>query len=314
MRKIISFIFFFVIGVFNVKAQQTGFDIFNFAPSPSILALSEAATALPNGAGSTYINPALLALMDKSSIDVGYSNMIGDASNIFGGVNFKSKNRAVALSIYRSGDDSFEQRDTQGPSNGNFSVSYLSVTGALAYDLDFISVGASAHYLFQEVFLDKTTGYSFNIGVAKEFWSGRFKTGASVVNIGKMNPLVAQEPKLPTAFRLGGAFDLLRFTPPKNKDLPILVSISGDYVVPLQEKDANNNIGFFDDRAFANFGLNLNIAETVELKTGLKTGNTARPYSFGIGFITELLTFNYALIPYDTGFGTVHSIGLQYKF
>lgn len=303
-----------MVGTLNLNAQQSGFDIFNFAPIPGNLALSEAATALPNGSGSMYINPALLALMDKSSVDLSYSSMIGDANNIYGGANFKNNNRALALSIYRSGDDSFEQRDLPGPSNGNFSVSYLSVAGAAAYDLNFMSIGVSGHYLLQEIYMDKSYGYSLNVGIAREFWSGRFKTGASVVNIGKMNPLIEHEPKLPTAFRLGGVFDVLKFTPPKNTDLPILVTLSGDYVVPLTEKDTNNNIGFYDDKPYANFGLNLNIAETIELKSGLKTGNTVRPYSFGVGFITDLLTFEYALIPFDTGFGTVHSIGLKYKF
>jgi hypothetical protein len=35
--------------------------------------------------------------------------------------------------------------------------------------------------------------------------------------------------------------------------------------------------------------------------------------SYGIGFIAEKVSFDYAIIPFNTGFGTVHSIGLQYE-
>ncbi|MFA5668435.1 MAG: hypothetical protein WC967_04270 [Balneolaceae bacterium] len=314
MKRTVLISAFIVFSSLNALAQQSGFDIFNFAPTPNTLALSEATTAVPQGASSVYSNPALLSLMPSSTIDLGYSRMIGDANNIFGGINFREKNRAIALTVYRSGDDGFEQRDTQGPSNGNFSVNYLTISSALSYDFKYFAIGASAQYIYQEVYLDKSFGYSLNAGLAREFLSGKIRTGFSVVNLGKMNKLVTSEPILPTALRMGGAVDILEFTPPKNSNLPILVNVSADYVIPIADTPNNNSIGFYDDETYANFGINFNIAQVVELKTGFKTGNTARPLSFGVGFITDILTFNYALIPFNTGFGTVHSIGLQYKF
>jgi len=36
--------------------------------------------------------------------------------------------------------------------------------------------------------------------------------------------------------------------------------------------------------------------------------------SFGTGVILNNITANYALIPFETGFGTVHSVGIGYRF
>jgi hypothetical protein len=62
-----------------------------------------------------------------------------------------------------------------------------------------------------------------------------------------------------------------------------------------------------------NFGLKLLISDVIEIRNGYKTENSSRPISFGLGLITNKVTFNYAIIPFNTGFGTVHSVGLQYK-
>ncbi len=315
MKLLLSLLSILTLGSATIVAQSSaGVDVLNFAPNPEALSISEATTAVPQGASSIFVNPALLSLMPSSTLNLGYSRMVGDANNIFGGVNFKQGNRAIAISVYRSGDDGFEQRNSPGSSNGNFSVDYLSVGSALSYNFKHFAIGASAHYIYQEIYLDKATGYSFNAGIARELLDTKLTIGASVVNIGKMNKLVTVEPKLPAAFRLGLSFDLLEFTPPKNANLPILLSISSDFVHPLTDTPKNTEVGYFNDKDYFNFGFILNVAEVVELNGGYKTGDTARPISFGAGFITDLITFNYAIIPFNTGFGTVHSIGIQYKF
>ncbi len=314
MKVLFSILSILILGSTSMLAQRAGVDVLNFAPNPEALSLSEATTAIPQGASSIFTNPALLSLMPNSTLNLGYSRMIGDANNIFGGANFRKNNRAISISVYRSGDDGFEQRDSPGSSNGNFSVEYLSIGSALSYDFDYFAIGASAQYIYQEIYLDKSTGYSFNAGLARELLDKKLTLGASVVNIGKMNKLVTTEPKLPAAFRLGASVDVLEFTPPKNSNLPILLSISSDFVHPLTDTPDENEVGYFNDKDYFNFGMILNVAEVVELKGGYKTGDTARPISFGAGFITDLITFNYAIIPFNTGFGTVHSIGIQYKF
>mgnify|MGYP003627219044 CR=1 FL=1 len=316
MRLILTCGLFFLLS-FSLKAQNsdsgTGFSMLENAPTPSGLALNESVTAIPQGSASIYLNPALLILNASSTIDLGYSSWIEDSDFIFGGANFISGKRAVSIGIYNSRINGIEQRNNPGPSNGDFSISYLSLSGALAYDFDFISLGIAAQYLNEVNAQYKASGYAFNFGAASEFFDSKLKTGISVLNIGKLDELNNQSTALPELLRAGISLDVFEFTPPKNSDLPVLVSISSDYVQPLNERETLQN-GEVKNDPYFNFGLRLNFAEVIELSGGFKTGNQAKQISFGVGLVTDLINVNYALVPYRYGFGSLNSIGLQYKF
>ncbi len=313
--RILLIIFLSVLFISESLAQEsrTGFTMLNNAPTPFSLGLNEASTSLPQGSGAIYINPALLSSNFGSSLDFAYSSWIQETNFLFGGANFVSGNRSIAIGIYNSKIDGFEQRNTPGPSNGNFSISYLSLSAALAYNFDFLSVGIAGQYLNEDNYTFQANGYAFNFGLAANFYEGRLKAGASLLNIGEMEELNNQATQLPEEFRIGVGFDLFRFSPPKNDDLPILVTITSDYVSPLSDFQTNQSESFNTD-PFFNFGLLFDISEVVELTAGYKSGDTAKPLAFGAGFKTDIVNVNYALIPYETGFGTLHSFGLQYNF
>lgn len=293
--------------------MSSGFSLLENAPTPSSLSINEASTAVPQGSASIYLNPALLVFENSSTLDFGYSSWIEESNYLFGGANFIKGNRAFSIGIYNSRTDGFEQRNNPGDPNGEFSVSYLSVSGALAYDFDFISLGVAGQFLNEENAQFQATGYAFNFGAAAKFIDSKLKTGISLLNIGKLDELNNRSTQLPEMFRAGIALDVLEFTPPKNDDLPILLSLSSDFVQLLNERESFST-GEIDSDSFFNIGAILNFAEVLELSGGYKTGNTAKPLSFGAGFITDLVKINYAIVPYETGFGTLHSIGLQYKF
>lgn len=306
-------IFILITGSTLVAAQSTGFDILNTEPTPSSLSQAGTSVAIPFGSSNIYTNPALLSIANSSTIDIAYSDWAFDASYLFGGINFINGKRAIAFGVYSSVEDGFDQRDGPGDSNGTFSVSHLSVSAALAYDLGFISAGISGQYLYQEIFTNRANGYAFNFGLSRDFLDGRIKTGASLLNIGEMNELELEPTPLPETFRIGISLDVIEFAHPKAKELPILVTLSSDFVMPLQSEAELEDL-FYEDENFVTAGLMLTIADIIELNGGFRTGNTERPSSFGVGIITDHLKFNYALIPFKTGFGTVHSIGIQYKF
>lgn len=301
----------------SLNAQNTdsgtGFSMLENAPTPAGLALNESVTAIPQGSASIYLNPALLVLNPSSTIDLGYSSWIEESNFIFGGANFINGKRAFSVGIYNSRIDGIEQRNSPGPSNGEFSISYLSVSGALAYDFDFISLGVAAQYLNEENAQYQSSGYAFNFGAASEFFDSKLKTGISVLNIGKLDELNNQSTPLPELMRAGIALDVFEFAPPKNSDLPILVSVSSDYVQPLNKRETFQD-GEVQNDPYFNFGLRFNIAEVLELSSGFKTGDQAKQFSFGAGLVTDIINVNYALVPYRYGFGSLNSIGLQYKF
>lgn len=140
------------------------------------------------------------------------------------------------------------------------------------------------------------------------------RVGASVSNLGEMEELNVDPTPLPANFKIGSSVDVVSFTPPKNDDLPVLVTLYADYVHPLQETSNNDFTDYNSSEPYFNLGINFTIAQALHISGGYKTEDNARPISFGAGFDTDELTFNYALIPFNTGYGTVHSIGIQYKF
>lgn len=310
-----QFFFFLTISLIAHSgfAKQSGLKLLDISPTPSELARSETSVATPSGSSSIYSNPALLVLNSGSTIDLGYTNWISSSNNLFGGINLLKGNRALAFSFYTSGVTGLEQRDAPGESNGDFSIQYLSISGAYAHDFNFFTAGISGHYLNEEVFPFRATGYAVNLGLASSLLEDKIRLGASLLNLGEMGDLNQSPTELPTRFNVGFAADLLEFTHPKSTDLPILITIMADYVVPTENTSSSNYSDFNPEDAYVNVGLSLEVAKTVIVNTGYKTGDNTRPWSFGAGFITEKVVFNYALIPFNTGFGTVHSIGIQYQ-
>ena len=86
----------------------------------------------------------------------------------------------------------------------------------------------------------------------------------------------------------------------------------GDFVQPI-ESISSNDEDFIPVTSYFNVGLELLVSQIVKINIGYRTQQNVRPMSYGIGFIAEKVSFDYAIIPFNTGFGTVHSIGLQYE-
>lgn len=314
MRLFLTILFFFMSTGVYAQNSSTGFSMLENAPTPSSLAINESGTAIPMGSASAYINPSLLIFNNSSTIDLGYSSWIDDSNYLFGGVNFLNDRRAISISIYSSSIGGIEQRDRPGNPNGEFSLSYLSLSAGLAYKFEYLSLGVTGQFLNEENAQFQSSGYAFNFGAASNFFDSKLSAGFSVLNIGKMDDLNNQPTELPELVRAGIALDVIEFTHPKNPDLPVLISIATDFVKPLNARESLG-IQEKENNSYFNLGMILSIAEVLELSGGYKTGeNTVKPVSFGVGFITDLIKVNYALVPYKTGFGTLHSIGLQYKF
>ena len=291
---------------------QSGLKILEVGPTAAELSVSEATMANPNGATSIYTNPALLVMNPNSSINLGYTSWISSSNNLFGGLNLIKDRRALAFGFYTSGISGFEQRNVPGESNGEFSIQYVSISGAYAYDFKYFTAGMSAHYLNEDVYPYRASGYGINIGLASSLLEDKIRIGAAFRNLGEMENLNQSATELPSSFNLGFAADVVEFIHQKNPDLPILATIMVDFVFPTAPEKTGVT-DFTPDENYLNLGLSLTVSEVVVVNAGYKTQNNARPVSFGVGFIAEKVTFNYALVPFNTGFGTVHSIGLQYQ-
>jgi hypothetical protein len=304
---------FFNAGLF---AQDTGsgLDFLNIGPSSRLLSISEASTAALTGPSAIYTNPALLVLEDESSLDLSYTLWISNVNNQFAAVNFRRNNSAFGLGVYNSRSDGFQARQQPGPSSGDFSIGYLSVSGAAAYQFGPLSVGATAQYLREEVFQFRANGYAISAGAAAEFSDRRIRAAAAVKNMGTMESLDEISTLLPSSFNAGISASLIEFVTPGANDLPVLVTVYGDWSKPIEENPTSDFIQRDENEGFFSIAVNADVAELFYLQGGYRFGPTERPFSFGLGLAIEPVRVNYAVVPFSTGFGTVHSFGLQYYF
>lgn len=305
---------FWVSSLPTVFAQETGLELLTLGPGTQALGLNEAVTAELLGASSLYSNPANLAFEKSSNLNADYTLWIGDLTHTHAGVNLRKNNRALAFGFMGSQVGNIPLRGNQpGPPNGTFNMTTLSVSGGYAYRLGSFSLGTTLQYLREEYYIYNASGYAANVGASVQLWDKRLQIGSSIVNLGKMDKLQNQSTTLPTLFKTGISAQLFTFVPQKNQDLPINVSIKSDLVLPLQSAQQTTQ-GTPSDDIYSNIALEFTVAELIDIRTGYKTGDTVRPWSAGMGLNTSEISANYAIIPFKTGFGTVHSLGLNYRF
>jgi len=315
--RFLALIFLIVFLVpFGVKAQETGsgLDFLNIGPSTALLSISEASSAASVGPAAIYSNPAMLAFEERSALDVSYSLWIADVKNQFAGVNFVRNRSALAFGVYNSAADGFEARDRPGPSAGNFSVGYLSFSGAAAHRFGPLSLGITGQFLREEVFQFRATGYAISAGAALRFFDNRLRAGTAVRNLGEMESLDEQSTKLPASISAGFSADVLTITTPGVNDFPVLIAVLADYTHRLEEPGTGDFVTSESDDPFISFATEITAANLLFMNAGYRFGPTERPLSVGGGLTLDTISVRYALVPFSTGFGTVHSFGLQYHF
>jgi len=292
----------------------SGLDFLNIGPSARSLSLSQATSAATVGPSSIYSNPALLALEPSSSAEVNYTLWISEVNNQFAAFNFKKDQTAYAFAVFNSGSGGFEARDMPGLSAGNFSVGYLSIAGAVAREIGPLSFGVTAQYLREEVFQFRANGFAFTGGISAQFLEERVTAGFSVNNLGDMESLDEQSTNLPSSINAGVNIDLIEFTSTGFNDLPILISFLADWKKPLEEVAVSSAFEGDPTDDFITLALNVNAGDLLYFQSGYRFGPTERPFSLGLGLSINPVRVNYALVPFSTGFGTVHSFGVQYYF
>lgn len=313
IKVILGGLFFFCFS-YGAVAQETGLELLTLGPGSKALGLNEAVTAELLGASNLYSNPANLALEQSSSLDADYTLWVGDLTHTNAGINFRKGPRALAFGFLGSQADDIQLRgDQAGPAEGTFNISFLSLSSGYAYKIGPLALGGTIQYLREEYYVNNASGYAVNFGAASQVWNDRVTLGASLLNWGKMNELRSQSTPLPTSFRTGFDAEILTFTPPNNENLPVVLSLKNDWIFPVKTPN-NTTQSDSGKNPYTNIAVEFEIAHTILLRSGYKSGDTVRPWSAGVGIDMGSILVNYAMIPFETGYGTVHSMGISYRF
>ena len=303
-----------LVWITNATAQEYGLELLTIGPNTQALGLNEAVTAELLGASSLYTNPANLAFENSSGLNADYTLWIGGLNNTHAAINLRKNSRALAFGFIGSQTDDIPLRNNgPGPPDGSFAVSFVSLNGGYAYRFGSFSIGGTIQYLREEYYIHTAAGLATNFGASAQLFDDRLNLGTSLLNLGKMTELRNEPTPLPTTFRAGINAELLTFDPPENDDLPITAFLKSDLVIPLKATSSTTQSDPTKE-IYSNIALAFDVADIIALRVGYKTGDTARSWSTGAGITVGAISANYAMIPFDTGFGTVHSVGISYQF
>jgi len=312
--RLLLFISLLLFSGLSCFGQGTGFELLRTGPNTVALGLNETTSTYLLGASDIYSNPANLAFETASGFNADYALWIGDLTNTHAAVHFKKNNGAIGFGLLASEAGDFELRDRPGPSQGSFSVSYLALSGAYAQSFKNIAIGATLHYLREELYIYNASGYAFNAGISSHWLDKQLIVSAVMLNMGKMDKLNNDRTSLPSRLK-GGIQAKVYQTNSRTDGFPLTFHLLSDLVIPLDGDNVPSETpSDTSEDAYLNIGFSTRLANMVSLRAGYKTGQTARPLSFGLGVALSQIKINYALVPFETGFGTVHSVGLGYRF
>jgi len=294
--------------------NNSGLQFLSIGPNAFSLSLSEAHTAVPIGSAAIFTNPANLMLNSRSSLGASHTLWIGDTQHTQASASIRRVNDAFGFGFLTSGIDDITVRNTPGPSEGSFDVRYLAVSAAYARQFGIFSAGITASYIYEQFFQSNASGYGFNMGITATLLDERLRIGTSLNNIGEMGELVNQRSELPTVLRAGIDLNAIQFSAFSGTEIPVLINFSADFVAPLNEDNLTGEGTLIQSGDYFAFGVNAQLYDMISIRGGYRTGNTARNWSLGAGISIDPVMFNYAFVPFETGFGSVHSISLVYFF
>ncbi len=308
--------------VFQIKAyaeneRSAGMHFLLMGPSAHNMGISDGHIASRTGASAIYLNPSMLAMEVQSSATVSYMLWpVTDTQNSFAGVTFRREKDAFGFALLSSLIDDIPFRS--GPSSnpdGLFAVRYFSLAGSYARNIGPLALGVTGMYLYEQFFHQDASGFGLNAGIGINVLDERVRLGTSLRNLGSMDDLAESATKLPTLLSVGTEVQLLQFSTSATQDeIPLLLSVMTDYNLPLNEIGDSEKTILSQEDGYFNVGLELNISEIIDLRSGIRSGDTQRRFSFGVGLLISEFYFNYAFMPFDTGFGTAHAVSIQYMF
>jgi hypothetical protein len=312
IRLVLCSLVIFTIYIEKISAQNGGLEMLGIGPEPISLSLSEAVTARNLNGTSIFTNPANLAINSAYSITVSHTFWLENSTNSHLSLMIPSRRGAYGLGVLTSSIREIEARSVPGEPAGRFDVSYYAFAGSYSRDLTFLKVGITAMYLYEQLYELSASGYAVNFGVSKSLLNENLRIGATVLNLGQMDYLAESRTPLPTIFKAGIWSQVLQISTVGSSEIPLIVAISADINMPIQEDD--KNISYSETDPWISSGLEITISDLISIRGGYRTGETKRNFSSGVGINFGTASFNYAFVPFETGFGNTHSLSLVYFF
>lgn len=313
LLKLILLVALFTIQLEQTQAQSGGLQLLSIGPDPVALSLSEAITARSSFGASIFTNPANLANSEYFVAGASHTFWLENAGNTYFSLVAPSRFGTFGIGILNSSIGSIEARQRPGQPSGNFDVNYYAFSGAFARSFGPISVGLTGMFLYEQLYDLWASGYAVSGGLTGEFLDGRLRAGTAILNYGEMDFLAETKSPLPYMIKSGVWMQLFQLSTIGSSEIPIIGALSIDFSKPLNDEGASDGATVVFDPWFST-GIEVTVSDLISLRGGIRTGETRRRFSTGIGILQGGLSFDYAYVPFETGFGVTHSISVTYSF
>lgn len=293
--------------VLPVQAQS-GLSFLRIGTNAGAQGMGDAGVAYSTDAFATYWNPAGLAAGSKNLAALSHHIWVADTRTYA----FSSRFRAgegAGLGIFATATDTgdFESRERPGEPTGVFQAQF--VTAGLAYGRAFgpIRAGASVKYISEEIFTERATGYAFDFGLQASLFSENLYLGAALQNIGEMNELDQVASPLPRIFRAGVGIRPFRILTELDGStlLNALITVEVSHLFPEEGRDLTQ----------WHLGAEAQVLDMVVVRAGYLSNDTLRDVTVGAGISYSTFIFDYAVLPFENGFGGPgHILTLTYAW
>lgn len=298
MKKVLIIILLASAFALAQSAGNSGLSFLKFGFGARNIAMGDAGVAASNDLSALFYNPSRLVSTEMNEVMFMHNEWIQDVRSEVGGIKWNMFNLPWAVGFNVTTVDDIPVRERPGDPISTFNANYffgsLSSGFTVIDDLDF---GATFKYLYEGLLNDESTGYGFDFGLNYATPIEGLTASTVIRNVGSMSELKVEKTKLPTEFRLGGAYNFGL----KTSMLDFI--IVGEFQKYLDTDDIHL-IG----------GGEIVYNETFAARVGYQSGYEARNFTGGVGIMWNNLRFDYAYMPFSQGLGNANLFSIQFKF
>ncbi len=284
----------------GIEAKTRGLSSLRIGVGGRAVGMGEAFSAVSNGAISTYWNPAGLVETDRYELVTAHNKWLFDVSSEF--ISFAS-NRGyyvLGLSFYYMDMGKIEARTFRNEKDpiGFFRANDISLGISFAKKIKKeFDIGVTLKYLYEKIYMEKSSGYAFDIGMRYHLFKDFIDTGIVIKNLGTMTKMRNKKISLPTTYRAGIMCDLSKIFNKKD-----FLFISSDYEI---SPDYNNHLMF---------GLETRVSEVFAIRFGYQNGYRERNFCGGIGIGLNFIRVDYGFTPFSSDLGNTHRFSLKFNW
>jgi hypothetical protein len=298
MKKTLIILFIVTSISFSQSAGNSGLSFLKFGFGARNIAMGDAGVAASNDLSALFYNPSRLVSTEMNEVMFMHNEWIQDVRSEVGGIKWNMFSLPWAVGFNVTTVDDIEVRERPGDPISKFNANYFFGSLSSGFKvIDDLNFGATFKYLYEGLLNDESTGYGFDFGFDYSTPIKGLTASTVIRNIGSMNELRAEKTKLPSEFRIGGAYNFNH--QPTKFDFIVV----GEFQKYLETDDIH-----------INGGTEIMYDHTFALRLGYQSGYEARNFTGGIGIMWGNLRFDYAYMPFSLGLGNANLFSIQFKF